>query len=218
MPAPDPRLLGYPLYPTVPDRGQGGRNALRIFSAAVAAWKAQVATWVDPISPKRALIWEEPPSRFGPGDIRALTPSLGDPERPWRVTTFRPTEAKTGAALIPYGHLHYHTRADALAEEGRHVCRLHQDLPLPVLTEQEIHGYLTLADLPAHGHPALFWYSVRDRQELRMRLRGTAFMAHLVFDSADAVDRIGFTREIDSQHWAYLGLNQSPNPAALTAS
>jgi hypothetical protein len=216
MPASDPHLLGYPIYPELPDRGQGGRNALRIFAAAVDTWKTQVATWVDQISPRRALIWEEPPARYGPGDIRALTPSLGDPERPWRVTTFRPTEAKI-ESLIPWGHLHYPTRAHALAEEGRHVSRFHHDLPLPVLTEQEIHGYLTLADLPAQGHRALFWYTVRDRQELRMRLRGTAFMPHLVFDSTDPMSRIGFTREIDSQHWAYLGLNQPTGSAEIAA-
>lgn len=211
----DPRR-GYPVQPDLPKEAKPGSNIFRDFADAMDEWKTNIAKWVSGTSENKPLIWQEPDTQWSKGSIRALTKNTTD-EMPWRVTTFVP--GKEEGTWLPWGHRTYKTRAEAMAEEGRHVAEFHDRMPGRVLSEQEIQGYKLKADLPADAE--LHWYKLPGEmtaEDLRDRLRGTGLMESFVADSTDANGRIAFTQPIDEKFQKILGLTTEKPPVVQAAS
>jgi len=196
-------VADYPTPPSLPDKGDGGRDIFRAFHDASEKWRSDVAEWIKGKPEGKAIIWEESANKYSPGNVKALSRNIGDSDNPWRVTTFWPNDGK----LIPSGHQVYKTRAAAMIEEGKHIGKIHDRLPGSVMTEQEIQGWKLKGDLAPDAPLFRYKLSISD-QLLRERSRGSQLIENLVVDSLDDTGTIAFTKPVDKKHWEYLGLSE----------
>lgn len=141
----------YPKKPQMPADARPGNASFQSYRAAWNNWRTAIETWVEAQPKNKALVWDERSYSGESGNVKALTPNIGDGANPWRITTFY--RNREGTKLLPAGHQIYPSRAAALQEEGKSVMQFHASMPLPVMTEQEINSPALATTAPAPPAP-----------------------------------------------------------------
>lgn len=207
QPVEEAGLSNFPKRPELPDKARPGSDIFRDFYDASKAWEKQVGEWLANVPEKKPIIWQEQDRKYGQGSIRALTRNI-DPDKPWRVTTFVPN--RQGDAFMPWGHQEYKTRTEALIEDGKHIDRFHDRMPVRVMTEPEILGYTHLSEVDPKS---LKWYAAKD-PEVVEKLRQSRRTQGLVIDSFSD-GKIAFTEPVDTTIQKAFGLSASDAPSKL---
>lgn len=190
----------YPKYPKMDSTRDKGKDIFKAFHDGVEAWKTKVRAWLAEQPEKKAIVWEEVSTEYNgktiKGNLKALTRNVGS--RPWRVTTYWQRE---NGKLMSSGHQEYGTREEAMFEEGRSIGQFHERLPAEVMTEQEVQGYQTMADVADKA--TLVWYQLPEGETIgrfRERLRNNQMMQGFVVDSLTD-GKVAFTKELP-ENWA----------------